>query len=106
MGYIWTLVATLRRFKKGREEPKMRIEICSVQIATYDQPFLESRLLYRFHRSRIEEIFLIFAWIHILQRGIWDIGTRKTIPDPIQELSWYPIQTASLALKTPGRLNP
>jgi hypothetical protein len=35
MGYKWALVATLRGFEKGRKEPKMRIEIGSVQVATH-----------------------------------------------------------------------
>lgn len=60
----------------------MRIEIGSVQIVTYDQPFHEPKLLYSFHRRVVEEIFLIFAWIHILQRGIWDIETRKLSRPP------------------------
>lgn len=30
-----------------------------------------------FHGRRIDEIFLLFVWIHILQQGIWDMETRK-----------------------------
>jgi hypothetical protein len=35
-----------------------------------------------FHGRRIDEIFLLFMWIHILQQGIWDMETRKLSRTP------------------------
>jgi hypothetical protein len=30
----------------------------------------------------MDEIFLLFVWIHILQQGIWDMETRKLSRPP------------------------
>lgn len=37
--------------------------------------------VYGFHGRRMDEIFLLFVWIHIVQQGIWDMETRK-LSDP------------------------
>ena len=60
----------------------MRKETDLDQVVIDDPSFPNPELLYSFHRRRVEEIFLIFAWIHILQRGIWDIETRKLSRPP------------------------
>jgi hypothetical protein len=42
----------------------------------------QSGRVYGFHGRRIDEIFLLFVWIHILQQGIWDMETRKLSRPP------------------------
>lgn len=79
----------------------------SVRIATHGQPCLFPELLYSFRRRRVEQIFLIFAWIHIHQRGIWDMETRKLSRPPSK--NFFCIQSIPLPFafkKTPGRFKP
>ena len=43
---------------------------------------LQSGRVYGFQGRRVDEIFLLFVWIHILQQGIWDMETRKLSRPP------------------------
>jgi hypothetical protein len=38
--------------------------------------------MYGFRGRRMDKIFLLFVWIHIVQQGIWDMETRKLSRSP------------------------
>jgi hypothetical protein len=71
----------------------------SVKIAMHGQSCLVPELLYSFHHRRAEQIILIFAWIHIHQRGIWDMETHKLSRPPSKNFPYI----QSIPLPSPSK---